>query len=187
MELSINVHNIKLTDQLQKYVEKKTGRLDRYMPNLSEARIELAEQHARNVEERQVAQLTVRDHRGTILRAEERSNDIFAAVDAVVDKMYRQMSRYRGKKRRNRRGGVEVEELVGAEPLPIEEAMEDSDNIVVRRKRFSLRPMSVDEAADQMELLGHDFYVFFNSEDEAINVVYRRRDNNYGLLQPDMG
>lgn len=187
MQLSINVHHLELTARLQSYVEKKTGRLDRYMPNLVEAKVDLSEQNAKNAEERQVAQITVRDRHGVILRAEERSNDIFMAIDAVIDKLYRQISRYRGKmKRRHRRSGRESEELGLAEPLPIESLEEEeSDFKVVRRKMFSTMPMTVEEAADQMDLLGHNFFVFFNSEEESINVIYRRRDNSYGLLLPD--
>ncbi|MCB0035787.1 MAG: ribosome-associated translation inhibitor RaiA [Anaerolineales bacterium] len=187
MQLSINVHHLELTTRLQDYVEKKTGRLDRYMPNLVETKVDLSEQNAKNAEERQVAQITIRDRHGTILRAEERSSDIFTAVDAVVDKLYRQINRYRGKvKRRHRRNGrMESEELLMAEPLPIEEVYEDEEDFkVVRRKEFSTMPMTVEEAADQMDLLGHDFFVFFNNEEESINVIYRRRDNSYGLLLP---
>lgn len=187
MNLEIHARNMELTTRLQNYVEKKTGRLDRYMPNLTEVRVDLVEQKARNAVQRQVAQITVRDNRGTILRAEEQSNDMFAAVDAVVDKLYKQINRYRGKRQRRWRTGGEVEETMG-EPLPIETAEEEAEEQrIVRQKGFSLRPMLPDEAIDQMELLGHDFFVFFNAENESVNVVYRRKDDNYGLLMPDLG
>lgn len=183
MEISIHGHNMEVTPRLTSYVEKKTGRLDRFMPNLTEVRVDLSAEKARNAVERQVAQVTIRDDRGTILRAEERSNDMFAAIDAVVDKLYRQIDRYRGKRRRKWRGGAE--ELVG-EPLPLAEGetVDEPEPTIARYKRFSLRPILPDEAIDQMELLGHDFYVFFNAEEEAVNVLYRRRDGSYGLLQP---
>jgi putative sigma-54 modulation protein len=187
MALLINAHNLELTPKLQNYVEKKTGRLDRYMPHLVETTVDLTEQNARNTEERQIAQLTVRDRHGVILRAEERTSDVFAAVDAVVDKMYRQISRYRGKlKQRQRRGRDMSEEFADAEPLPIEMADEETGS-VVREKHFSMRPMTLDEAIDQMDLLGHEFFVFFNGDRTAVNVVYKRRDGNYGVLQPDEG
>lgn len=186
MELLISGHNMEVTPRLQNYVEKKTARLDRYMPNLSEVHVDLTQQNARSALDRHVAQITVRDTWGTILRAEERSNDIFAAVDAVINKLYSQINRYRGKRKRNRRGGKD--EFVDLEPVPIEEEFEEEEVAtgIVRRKRFAVQPMSAEEAIDQMELLGHDFFVFFDAEEEAINVVYRRRDNNYGLLQPDL-
>ncbi|MBP8002856.1 MAG: ribosome-associated translation inhibitor RaiA [Chloroflexi bacterium] len=186
MNLTVHARNMEITPRLQNYVEKKTGRLDRYMPNLAEVRVDLSEQKARNAVQRQVAQITVRDDRGTILRAEEQSNDMFAAVDAVVDKLYRQINRYRGKRQQRWRPTGDGNEVMG-EPLPIEASDEESEERrIVRQKGFSLRPMLPDEALDQMELLGHDFFVFFNAENELVNVVYRRKDGDYGLLMPDL-
>jgi putative sigma-54 modulation protein len=186
MEVAIHGHNLEVTTRLQNYIEKKVGRLDRYMPNLTSVRVDLTSEHTRSAVERQVAQVTIRDDRGTILRAEERNSDIFAAIDSVVDKLYRQIERYRGKRKNKYRGTQE--DLNLGEPLPLEED-EDLEEIssIVRTKRFVLHPMSADEAVDQMELLGHDFFVFFNAEEEAINVLYRRHDGNFGLLQPEFG
>ncbi len=189
MELTISGHGMEVTPRLQTYVEKKTARLDRYMPNLAEVHVDLTQQNAKSAVDRHVAQITVRDSWGTILRAEERSSDIFAAVDAVINKLYSQIKRYRGKRKQNRRGGRE--EFPEMEPLPLEDVLEEGEEegenqVIVRRKRFVVQPMSAEEAIDQMELLGHDFFVFFDAEEEAINVVYRRRDNNYGLLQPEL-
>ena len=186
MDIQINVHNVDLTPRLQSHVEKKTARLDRFMPNVAEIRVDLSSQNARSALERQVAQITIRDERGTILRAEERDSDMFAAVDSVVDKLHRRIKRYRGKQRQSRRGSGEAEVGYG-EPLPsAEEVMieEAETPTIVRRKRFPVRPMGPFEAIEQMELLGHSFFVFFNMDDEAINVVYKRHDGNYGLLQP---
>ncbi len=186
MEVAIHGNNLEVTTRLQNYVEKKVGRLDRYMPNLTTVHVDLTSEHTRSAVERQVAQITIRDDRGTILRAEERNSDIFAAIDSVIDKLYRQIERYRGKRKNKYRGAQE--ELNLGEPLPLEED-EDLEELtsIVRTKRFVLHPMSADEAIDQMELLGHDFFVFFNAEEEAINVLYRRHDGNYGLLQPEFG
>lgn len=185
MELSIHGHNLEITSRLSTYVEKKTARLDRYMPSLNSVRVDLTSENARSAVERQIAQITIRDDRGTILRAEERNSDIFAAIDAVVDKLYRQIERYRGKRKRKYREASPQEFDLG-EPLPVdvEEEYENGQKIV-RTKRFALHPMSEEEAIDQMELLGHDFFVFFNTADNAINVLYQRRDGNYGLLQPE--
>ena len=185
MEISIHGHNMEVTPRLRNYVEKKTGRLDRYMPNLANVRVDLSGVKARSAVERQVAQITVRDNRGTILRAEERSSDMFAAVDAVVDKLYRQINRYQGKRKKKHRpsGG---DEFVMGETPPIEEDLgDDEDQKIVRYKRFTLHPMAPEEAVEQMELLGHDFFVFFNMDDDAVNVLYKRHDDNYGLLQPE--
>lgn len=185
MELTVHSHNMEITPRIQTYVEKKVSRLDRYLSTLSDVRVDLSTENTRNAVERQVAQITARDERGTILRAEERSNDMFAAIDAVVDKLYRQINRYRGKRRRKIRGSAG--ELNIEEPLPIEDIeTEEEDRRIVRYKKFLLHPMSADEAIEQMELLGHDFFVFFDTEAEGINVLYRRRDGDYGVLQPEL-
>ena len=184
MEVAIHGHNLEVTTRLQNYVEKKVGRLDRYMPNLNSIIVDLTTENTRSAVERQVAQITIRDDRGTILRAEERNSDIFAAIDAVIDKLYRQIERYRGKRKRKYRDSVDEYEM--GEPLPLDEPETvDDEASIVRTKRFALHPMSAEEAIDQMELLGHDFFVFFNTADDAINVIYQRRDGNYGLLQPE--
>lgn len=185
MELQIFSNNMDITPRLRDYVEKKTARLDRYLPNLSSIQVELAMENTRSAVQRHVAEITIRDERGTILRAEERNSDMFAAIDAVVDKLYRQIERYRGKKKRRTRGKSEEQDM--GEPLPISEELIEEEQAIVRYKRFALHPMSPEEAIDQMELLGHDFYVFFNANEDAVNVLYRRRDGTFGLLQPEMG
>lgn len=188
MEILIQSRSMEVSDRLRNYVERKTARLDRYMPALSEVRVDLSEESTRSAGERYIAQITIRDERGTILRAEERTSDMFASVDAVVDKLYRQINRYRGKRRRSRRANND--DLMDFEPLPLdeeelEESLEEGPSIV-RRKRFPLQPMSPEEAVEQMELLGHDFFIFFNADEQAVNVVYRRHDGDYGLLLPVM-
>lgn len=175
MEVSIFTRKLEMTPRLREYVEGKVERLDRYLPTIDEARIDLAVEDTRSDEDRQVAQLTVWTG-GTILRAEERTADIFASIDAVLDKMYRQIARYKGK--RQDRWHAPAEEL------PIEEAIEEPEGEIVRVKRFEVRPMTPEEAIEQMELLGHHFFVFLNAEEGAINTIYKRRDGDYGLLQP---
>jgi putative sigma-54 modulation protein len=184
MELEIFVQNMDLTPRLRDYVAKKTAKLDRTLPNLTSIRVDLATENTRSAVERQVAQITIRDDKGTILRAEERNSDMFAAIDAVMDKLNRQIERYRGKRNDRGRGG-KVE--VAVEPVVAPEDLLEEGQRIVRHKRFALHPMSSDEAVEQMELLGHDFFVFFNLEDNAINVLYRRHDGSYGLLQPELG
>jgi putative sigma-54 modulation protein len=177
MQLIIKAKNIEVTEWLREYVETKIGKLDRYLPSISEARVELSTEKVKSAQDRQVVQVTLRSN-GTILRAEERTDDIFASIDAVSDKIHRQIARYKGKRRaRGRR--------LRGEPLPIEE-MEEEAHRIVRVKQFSMIPMTQDEAIEQMELLGHDFFVFFNSEVEGINVLYRRKDGDYGLIQPEL-
>ncbi len=182
MEVTVRGRNINVTDRLNEYVTKKVARLDRYLPAIDEARMELSTEKTRAAQDRQVAQLTVRS-RGTLLRAEERNQDIFTAIDAVMDKMYRRISRF--KERRQSRGERGAEEALppeGEAPAEIETARGQ----IVRVKKFAVSPMDTEEAVEQMELLGHDFFVFFNAETESINVLYRRQDGNYGVLQPEM-
>lgn len=188
MEPTIFVHNMKLTPRLEDYVGKRTSKLQRYLPNLMELKMELSAQNSHSATERHSAQLTLRDRYGTILRAEERHLDIFTAIDAVVDKMYRQIKKYRGKHLARRRQAVSPDMVALDLPdLPDEYDIEESaEPEIVREKRFAMSPMSPSEAISQMELLGHDFYVFFNMEEEAINVLYRRRDGDYGILMPEL-
>lgn len=175
MEVSILTKNMEMSPHLREYVEPRIEKLDRYLPLIEEARVDLKVENTRSAADSQIAQLTVWVP-GTILRAEERSGDMFASVDAVLDKMYRQIARYKGK--RQNRWHETVEEL------SVEEPAEETGGEIVRVKRFELRPMMPEEAVEQMDLLGHHFYVFLNVEEGAINVVYRRDDGNYGLLQP---
>jgi putative sigma-54 modulation protein len=179
MQLVIKGKNLEVTDWLRNYVEKKMGKLDRYLPTIDEVRIELSVQKTKSAKDRQVAQVTVRSN-GAILRAEERTDDMFASIDAVLDKIYRQIARFKGKRIDRYRGQ--------AEPLPEEEEMlpEAEERSIVRTKNFRISPMDEEEAIEQMELLGHDFFVFYNVANQNINVLYRRKDGNYGLLNPQM-
>lgn len=191
MQLTVKGRNIEITDRLRSYVEKKIGKLDRYLPEMAEARVELAEEASQKSSQRQVAQVTVWSN-GTLLRAEERSSDIFTAIDTVAEKLHRQIRRYKGKRRRKleRAQAIAVAAEVYEHTDLVEQVEEEEEEFfegrVVRTKRFALTPMSEDEAIDQMELLGHDFFVFFNAVDAAVNVLYRRSDGNYGLLQPEL-
>ena len=184
MEIVIRGDNVEITPRLQSYVERKVGRLDRYMPNIVDVQVELAEEKANRNGARQSAQVTVRNARGTILRAEERTTDLFAAIDAVVDKMYRQIERYKGKRRR--RADDAPAEFAGYETAVELEEDELVTGKVIRRKQFSIVPMYEEEAIEQMELLGHDFFVFVNADSGGVNVLYRRRSGNYGLLVPEL-
>ena len=186
MQLIVQGKNIQVTDRLREYVETKVDRLDRYLPTITDARMELASEQTRKHGDRQIAQLTVHS-KGMMLRAEERSGDIFTSVDMVMDKMKRQIDRYKRKRRGVLRRAQQSE--VEAEVLPEvvdQEEDEDESASIVRVKRFRVTPMDPEEAVEQMELLGHDFFVFFNVDDGQLNVVYRRRDGNYGLIQPDL-
>ena len=180
MNLTVHGRNVAVSDRVQEYVEKKVSRLDKYLPQIREARAELVRSETRASADRYTAQLTIWAN-GQILRAEESSEDLFASVDAIVDKMYRQIERYKGRrfksKRRNAAAAAAAVEI-SATQLP-----EETVNIV-RTKQFVAEPMIPEEAVEQMELLGHDFFVFFNVDTSSLNSFYVRRDGNYGVLQP---
>lgn len=192
MQLTIKGRNLEVNDQLRGYVEKKLGKMDRYLPDIQEMRVELAEETSRKASEREVVQVTIRSN-GSLLRAEVRSGDIYSAVDGAAEKLQIQIKRYKGKRRRKLEKAqihaAEVEELeaLSAATSPVAEEGETFfEGQIVRRKRIELVPMNEDEAVDQMELLGHDFFVFFNAREAAVNVLYRRTDGNFGLLQPEL-
>jgi putative sigma-54 modulation protein len=181
MDILIHGKNVDITPRLQSYVQRKVERLDRFMPNIVEIRVDLAEEKSNRMGVRQVAQVTLRNERGAVLRAEERTTDMFVAVDAVVDKLYRQIERYKGKQKRRGHEDFSLYETA----VELEEEDFETGHLI-RRKQFSIQPMHEEEAIEQMELLGHDFFVFVNAESEGVNVVYRRKDGNFGLLEPEL-
>jgi putative sigma-54 modulation protein len=178
--------NMRLTDNIRSYVEKKAAKLERYLQEIEEVRVELSHaKSARSALDRQVAQITVHG-KGFILRAEERADDIHAAFDAALDKMQRQIDRYKGKHYHGRGDGRSAAE-VAEEEVPMDETGELLP-LIGRRKKFIVLPMTEDEAVEQMRLLGHDnFFIFFNAEQNAIQVLYRRRNGTYGLIEPVVG
>jgi putative sigma-54 modulation protein len=183
LEVEIYGHGMDVTERIQEYVTKKASKLDRYLNEIEETRVDLSYvKAARSAADRQVAEITARG-KGFILRSEERSDDIFAAFDTAVDKMQRRMERYKGKHYRGRGDGRSAAEVTPAEEEPVEE----ETPVIARRKRFILDPMDELEAVEQMTLLGHEnFFVFFNAHSSAINVLYRRRDGTYGLIEPEV-
>jgi putative sigma-54 modulation protein len=180
------VHNMRLTDNVRDYVEKKAAKLERFLQEIDEIRVELSHiKSARSALDRQVAQITVHG-KGFILRSEERADDIHAAFDAALEKVQRQIDRYKGKHYHGRGDGRSAAEVL-EEDLPIDETGELLP-LIARRKKFIVFPMNEDEAVEQMRLLGHDnFFVFFNAEQNSIQVLYRRRNGTYGLIEPVVG
>ncbi|NWG33239.1 MAG: ribosome-associated translation inhibitor RaiA [Chloroflexi bacterium] len=185
-KMEVLARNMRLTDNTREYVEKKAAKLDRYLQEIDEVRVELSHvKTARNATDRQVAQITVRG-KGFILRTEERSDDVHSAFDTALDKMQRQIERYKGKHYRGRGDGRSAAE-VAEEEWPVDETGELLP-LIARRKKFELVPMTEDEAVEQMKLLGHDnFFVFFNAEQNSIQVLYKRRNGTYGLIEPVVG
>ena len=187
-KIEIVARNMRLTDNVREYVEKKAGKLERHLQEIDEIRIELSHiKSVRSAQDRQVAQITVHG-KGFILRTEERADDIHAAFDAALDKMQRQAERYKGKHYRGRGDGRTAAEVVEEEEeMPMDETGELLP-LIGRRKTFIVLPMTEDEAVEQMRLLGHDnFFIFFNADRNSIQVLYRRRNGTYGLIEPVVG
>lgn len=189
-KVEVQARNLNMGQRLEEYVTKKAEKLDRYLPTIEETRVELSfVKSARSATDRYVAQITVRG-KGFILRTEERADDIRAAFDTSLDKMQRQIERYKGKHYHGRGDGRSAAEVVPVETTVEEvgELEEELEPVIVRRKRFTLLPMNEAEALEQMKLLGHDnFFIFYNAEANKINVLYRRRDGSYGLIEPEIG
>jgi putative sigma-54 modulation protein len=177
MQLIVTGKNMDVPDRLDDYVRRKIGKLERYLNDPAEAQVELSEESTKNVQQRQVVQVTIFKN-GTIMRGEERAADMAVAIDAVVDKLERQIKRYKEKNVAKKRRAQSVGEEVETSLLPEEPR-------IVRVKRFPVPPMSEEEAIDQMELLGHSFFVFHNQTSGKLNVVYKREDGNFGLLEPE--
>lgn len=183
-KVEILARNMEVTDRIKDYVTNKAAKLDRYLREIEEVRVELAYiKSARSAADRQVAQITARG-KGIVLRTEERADDIFAAFDTALEKMQRQIDRLKGKRQRGRGDGRSAADVVPME----DEVVEDEPAEIVRRKQFTLVPMNESEAIEQMELLGHNnFFIFYNADANAIQVLYRRRDGSYGLIEPTIG
>lgn len=189
MEIQIRGDNLKVNDALEEYAKKKLARLDRYLPNINDVRVDFARQNTRRGDDLMTAQITIRHRRGAILRAEESiAGDAEAALNLAIDKMYRQIQRFKGKRSRKgrERFSATIDELNMAEEIPDLQgaALEEEGENIIRRKEVYLAAMSEDEAIEQMELLGHTFFLFYNQETNAINVVYKRRTSGYGVLVP---
>lgn len=196
VKIIIKDHNLHLSQRLEDHVTSRASKLDRYLPELTEAQVDLENHDSlRSATDRHVAQITIRTARGTILRAEESDADIYAAFDRALDKLERQIERYKGKRSLRRGAAPGAPKLIDQlEASAVAEAVEDEQEdespygVIVRTKRFVTVPMTPDEALEQMQMLGHDnFFVFFNAEDSRVNVLYRRRDGSYGLIVPELG
>jgi putative sigma-54 modulation protein len=182
VKLQIFSKNMEIPPDVESYVQKKIGKLTRYLSDISEAKVEIHEENTRSPQHRYTAQVTL-NSRGVILRGEERGEGVRAAVDIVADVLERQIERYKGKLQHKERGHSinrqpPEETITEEKPVKLPE--------VVRVKRFAVKPMSIKEAAEQMELLGHSFFLFVNSDNDRLCLLYRRDDGNYGLIEPEL-
>lgn len=183
LEVKIFVRDIKLTDRIHDYVETKVSKLDRYLSDINDARVDLTYiKSARDANDRYAAQITIRG-KGFVLRAEERADDIFSAFDMALPKVQRRMRRFKGKHHKQRNDALAADEVVADmfEMLENDESPE-----IVRRKHFMLTPMDELEAIEQMDLLGHEkFFIFLSANSGQVNVLYKRHDGRYGIIEPE--
>lgn len=194
MEVQIKAKDLKVTQELRDYLQERVNKLDRFTGRVTGAKLELAHEHHRTGGDAIRAELTIMA-RHTLLRAEEQHADARRAIDLAVDKMARQIRRYHDKRTRRHRASLtefvtlpELSDTALKELAAVTADMEaEEEQEIVRTKRFALKPMSSGEAIDQLELLGHDFFVFLNADDHnQVNVLYRRRRGDYGLIQPEL-
>ena len=171
MKVQMRGKNIEVTVALKEYVEKRLGKLEKYIDNLGDAQVTLTvEKDSHRIE------VTIPIN-GMILRGEEATADMYASIDMVVEKLEKQIEKHKGKlvKRSGKNNSEAKRAAVSSD--------EDGPQ-VVRTKRFAIKPMAIDEAVLQMNLLGHSFFVFSNAETDQVNVVYKRKDGNFGLIEP---
>lgn len=180
MAINVRGKNIEVTQALRDYVEKRVKRVTKYFSAIGDISAYLTVEKNKHIVE-----VTVYAN-GIILRAEDSGVDMYACIDAVVEKIEKQIDKHKTKLAKRFKGGGHS---FHGDLLP---AHEEADNSysdefkIVKNKRFTVKPMTIEEAIMQMNLLGHDFFVYFDGDEEAINVVYKRKDGQYGLISPEL-
>jgi putative sigma-54 modulation protein len=186
MDLKLQGRNIQIDESLRAYATQKLNRLDRLLPENSLAEMEVNSSPTRAQSDRITIQATIKSG-GVILRAEQRASNANAAIDSVVDILERKIAKFKTQTYRSKRTSTPFRVLQAEEAEQAVDPREGailSDGTLLRLKEFPMEPMTVEEAALQMEMVGHSFYMFLNDESGKHNVLYRREDGNYGLIQP---
>jgi ribosome hibernation promoting factor len=178
MQFQVKGRNLEISDALRSYAEEKLGKLERQLTD-PRVELELAVEKNPSIAENHVAEATIWTN-GPVLRAREASSDMRASIDQLVEKLERQVNRYRTRARSRRRRAARANESA-SETIPV---VADEEPLIVKTKQFAVNPMSPEEAVLQLELIGHDFFVFRDAASREVNVVYRRRDGDYGLIEP---
>lgn len=178
MELQIAGTNLEITPEAKRYVERKLNKINKHLPDIIDTKVEISEEQTKSPQERYLIRVTVNSGVGkAVFHGEERGEDLFIAVDRVVAILSRQLERHKGKLYDKGRGNPLARgKFKQAEP---------TDRKVVKRKRFIVEPMSVEEAIEQMERLGHNFFLYFDADADEARLLYRRNDGNYGLIEPE--
>ena len=179
MRLQVKGRNVEVSDSIRRYAEEKLGKLERQLADPTQVELELAIEHNPSIAENHVAEATIWT-KGPTLRAREAATSYEASIDQLVEKLERQVKRYRAKRSRREIG----RRANGGEPTEPTFSAEQLERMIVKSKQFDLQPLTPDEAALELELIGHDFFVFVNVDTGKTNVVYRRRAGAYGLIEP---
>jgi putative sigma-54 modulation protein len=180
MKITVSGKNMEITDALRGAAEEKLSKLDRYFNPNVEAHVTFRVEKNKSVQKaKQVIEVTI-PFNGVILRGEEATDDMYKSIDLVIDILERQIRKQRTKLEKRNYGN----DSLRYQYIPAPEEEESEEIKIVKTKRFAVKPMSTEEAILQMELLGHNFYVFRDSDSEDVNVVYKRKDGNYGLIEP---
>jgi putative sigma-54 modulation protein len=179
VRLQVKGRNVTVSDSLKDYALEKLAKLDKHLNDAARLELELLVEKNPSIAANQVAEATIWT-KGPVLRARESSQDMRASIDLLVEKLERQARRYRDKRRR---GPGRTTPQLDSRPV----VADSEEPRIVKTKQFPVKPMSPEEAVLQLELVGHDFFVFRNAETNDVNVVYRRRDGNYGLIEPQLG
>ncbi len=176
MRITITGRNIDLTQGLKDAVEEKLSKLEKYFKPDTDVYVTLSVE-----KERQKIEVTI-PTKGHVIRSEQVSNDMYVSIDLVEEVIERQLRKYRTKLSSKK---IAAAELFTPEFLEADDSEEDEEVKIVRTKRFGMKPMYPEDACIQMELTGHDFFVFRNAETDEVNVVYKRKGNTYGLIEPE--
>ncbi|MDP3012808.1 MAG: ribosome-associated translation inhibitor RaiA [Candidatus Subteraquimicrobiales bacterium] len=179
MQLIVKGKNIEVTQALRQYAEEKLSRVLRHFDQISHIEVEFIVAKNPGIANNQTVEVLLFTKKA-VIKVQESSTDMYASIDKVVDKLDRQIKKYKGKLYTSKH-----KHLMGLSDLVQGSFLSDKPKIV-KEKRFAIKPMFPDEAALQMELLGHSFFVFMNAETEKVSVVYKRKDNNYGLIEPNI-
>ena len=194
MELQITGINIQITPVIRRYVERKMGRLNKHLPNIIESKVEISEEKTKSAQQRYLVRSTVASP-GAAFHGDERGEDLFRAIDKLSAIMTRQLEHYKGKHYEQKKKGNPLARSAGneateaIETIETIEATETTEHVrkVVKVKHFALKPMTTTEAIEQMELMGHSFFLYFDAEVEEFKLLYRRKDGDYGLIEPEIG
>ncbi len=182
--MHITGKNTELSPEVRSYISKKLNKINRFLPNVLSFDVVASEEQTRSPDQRFIVQVTL-DSNGVLIRGEERGRDLHSAADKVAEVMNRQIEHYKGKRPwAIKKAPPSIRTTTSEVTAPEGEEDTEPGPRVVKIKKFDIKPMSLEEAVDQMNLLAHDFFIYYNPDNNKINLLYKRRDGNYGLIEP---